>query len=154
MLGILTLDLKGRRQVGGPASGRPCSPSWDSYCPVCSWTPARAPSQIAGPARRRHVAYVGGIVQGRWEEGSRCPLHLGEQPRAPRLVSQVKRQSRGRGAASWSWPGDVPAWQMTRDGEEAAFQVSVWPSRTTGVLLRSREKRNPSPLRDWSLFCD
>lgn len=144
MLGILTLDLKGRRQVGGPASGRPCSPSWDSYCPVCSWTPARAPSQIAGPARRRHVAYVGGIVQGRWEEGSRCPLHLGEQPRAPRLVSQVKRQSRGRGAASWSWPGDVPAWQMTRDGEEAAFQIDSSQEAPGSAHPEDQVSTNPS----------
>lgn len=30
---------------------------------------------------------------------------------------------------------------MSRGGDEAAFQVSVWPSRTTGVFLGSLEKR-------------
>lgn len=31
---------------------------------------------------------------------------------------------------------------MSRGGEEAAFQISVWPSRTIGVLLGSLEKRS------------
>ena len=72
----------------------------------------------------------------------------GWESKAKPLVSQVKQLSRRRGTASsgrpWGWPGNLPTWEMTQGGEEAAFQVSVWPSCTTGVLLGSREKRTPS----------
>lgn len=56
------------------------------------------------------------------------------------LVSQVVATGR---ELPRGWLGKLPAWEVTRSGAEAAFQVSVRPSGTTGVLLGSLEKRNP-----------
>ena len=59
------------------------------------------------------------------------------------LRSQVKRLSRRR-SRGIPGPGSLPTREVTRGRQEADFQVTVWPSRTTGILLRSLGKRIPS----------
>lgn len=89
--------------------------------------------------RRRKCAGRAGL---RGQNGL-CSLGVEEPSRAP--VSQVKREPREATASSgrpWGWLGTLPTWKMSRGGEEAAFQISVWPSRTIGVLLGSLEKRS------------
>lgn len=67
-----------------------------------------------------------------------CTLGLEEQFRAPRVPGEATGRE-----LPWGRLGKLPTWEVTWRGEEAAFQVSVWPSGTTGVLLGSLEKRNP-----------
>lgn len=146
---ILSRDQRPR---GGPRSA-------SASCPGCSWArrgradPGTCPRRgrralrPPGPADMLPLSEEvrgGGGLRG---QNGLCSLGLEEQRRAPRVLGEAtERVEKPRHSSSgrpWSWRGKLPTWEMTRGGEEAAFQGSVWPSRTTGVLLGSPEKRNP-----------
>lgn len=125
----------------------PCAPGQRArrrgVLPGAAPGPAPAARGALGPAGPADMLPLSEEVRGtgeRWVEGPKWPLHIGAGRADP--SPSGPGWSRGAVAARGALAGRPLGSDLQR--EEAACQVGVWPSGTTGALLGSLEERNPS----------